>query len=99
MFFARGVIFVCVLASNIPATFAGSKDRVVDLTASTSDGEIIGHLAKNRSSVLEFLGIPYAQPPTGSLRFAAPAKRQGSGSYVASDWVSTYGTLVICSED
>ncbi|KAK3696624.1 hypothetical protein LTR37_017877 [Vermiconidia calcicola] len=88
MFFACGVIFVCVLASQIPPTFAGSEDRVVDLTASTSDGEIIGHLAKNRSSVLEFLGIPYAQPPTGNLRFAAPAKRQGSGSYVASDWSS-----------
>ena len=59
-----------------------------NLTASTTNGRITGHLAENRSSVIEFLGIPYAQPPIGDLRFAAPKNYEGSGSYVASEWVS-----------
>ena len=67
-----------------------------DLTVSTTNGRITGHLAENRSIVVEFLGIPYAQSPTGDLRFAAPKSYEGSGSYEASKWVSAllvYGSI------
>lgn len=40
--------------------------------ALTTNGPIIGHPAANAPSVAEYLGIPYAQPPIGPLRFAAP---------------------------
>ncbi|KAF9889911.1 hypothetical protein FE257_006783 [Aspergillus nanangensis] len=38
----------------------------------TSSGLIEGHASPQRPGVSEFLGIPYAQPPTGALRFARP---------------------------
>ncbi|KAL9629785.1 MAG: hypothetical protein Q9164_006726, partial [Protoblastenia rupestris] len=40
----------------------------------TETGKIVGHQAPNAPQVIEYLGIPYAKPPTGSLRFAAPQK-------------------------
>ena len=59
------------------------------LTVSTTNGLVTGHPATNASKVVEYLGIPYAQPPVGELRFAPPAKYSGNGSYVASNWVNT----------
>lgn len=47
-------------------------------TAYTNNGPIIGHHAPNASAVWEFLGIPYAQPPIGPLRFAAPQRYNAS---------------------
>ncbi|KAF6829123.1 carboxylesterase [Colletotrichum plurivorum] len=53
------------------------------LTVQTTNGAVTGHPAPNASSVVEFLGIPYAQPPTGNLRFAPPQRFQGNASYEA----------------
>lgn len=54
----------------------------------TTNGPIQGHPAENRTDVNEFLGIPFAQPPVGDLRFAAPQEYEGKGLYVASEFVS-----------
>ena len=74
--------------------------QVVDLTphspyhhsrrVSTTSGILIGHTASNRSSVVEFLGIRYAEAPVEGLRFAAPkAYVAPEGTiFEASDWVS-----------
>ncbi|KAG8630268.1 hypothetical protein KVT40_001887 [Elsinoe batatas] len=53
-------------------------------TAATSNGPITGHAADVRPRVVEYLGIPYAAPPLGDLRFAAPAPFTGSAPQVAS---------------
>ncbi|KJZ75378.1 hypothetical protein HIM_05304 [Hirsutella minnesotensis 3608] len=45
----------------------------------TVQGTVVGHAADNSPCVVEYLGIPYAKPPVGDLRFAAP-QRLDSGS-------------------
>ncbi|CAD6577325.1 MAG: hypothetical protein ASARMPRED_008220 [Alectoria sarmentosa] len=50
----------------------------------TSSGLIQGHNAPNRQHVTEYLGIPFAKPPVGNLRFAAPQPYRAHGLYKAS---------------
>ena len=56
------------------------------LTVKTSNGPIIGHVANNTDCVLEYLGIPFAKPPVGNLRFAAPERFVGTEPYKAASW-------------
>ncbi|EME77645.1 uncharacterized protein MYCFIDRAFT_108978, partial [Pseudocercospora fijiensis CIRAD86] len=42
------------------------------LTVSTTSGRMHGKIGDTYPSVRQFLGIPYAQPPLGDLRWAAP---------------------------
>ncbi|RAL67691.1 hypothetical protein DID88_008432 [Monilinia fructigena] len=44
----------------------------VGQTVQTTSGPVNGHAALNESQVSEYLGIPFAKPPIGDLRFAAP---------------------------
>jgi len=53
----------------------------------TTNGKITGHPAPNVRNTVEFLGIPYAQPPIGPLRFAPPLPPDGNVSFVAANWV------------
>jgi cholinesterase len=57
-------------------------------TVETENGRITGHRAPKAKDVWEYLGIPYAQPPIGDSRFAAPQKYKGKGPYVAAEFVS-----------
>ncbi|XP_077524716.1 cholinesterase-like [Amblyomma americanum] len=53
--------------------------------ASTSQGPLSGNIVNfNGKSVEEYLGIPYAQPPVGNLRFRKPVPLQSwNGTYDA----------------
>ena len=62
----------------------GTIGQVVD----TSSGLVTGHAATYYSEVSEYLGIPYAKPPMGDLRFAAPVKYTGSSALNGSAFVS-----------
>jgi cholinesterase len=68
-------------------------------TVETENGRIIGHRPAKVAAVWEYLGIPYAQPPLGDLRFAAPQKYQANGSYNADSFVSTRGIGIAVSQD
>lgn len=57
---------------------------------STTSGSIKGHASSWQPEVSEYLGIPFAQPPVGPLRFAAPQKYRGYEGIIADHYVSTY---------
>jgi len=50
--------------------------RDVGAQVQTSSGLVSGHAASNATTVSEYLGIPFAQPPVGELGFAPPVKLQ-----------------------
>ena len=60
-------ILALSLASLIPISFAAALTSNV----TTSNGPVYGN-ARDANGVLSFMGIPYAQPPTGSLRWRPP---------------------------
>lgn len=65
-----GVVIAGMLCLSPPACLAtGQGDRPV---VSTASGKVEGIKIKN--GVLAFLGIPFAQPPKGDLRFAPPVE-------------------------
>jgi carboxylesterase type B len=54
----------------------------------TSSGWIKGHASTWQPAVSEYLGIPFARPPVGSLRFTAPKAYHGDGKITADHFVS-----------
>ena len=53
---------------------------------STSSGDLKGHIANKGSNVTEFLGIPFAEPPVGSLRFSPPQQYKHEGVVDADEY-------------
>jgi len=77
----------CTLALGLlPYAFARSS-ALGGYDVVTTNGKITGHPAPNVRNTVEFLGIPYAQPPVGQLRFAPPQPPGSNGSFVAANWV------------
>ena len=64
-------------------TALASFESANALTVYTSNGPITGHAAPNVSDVIEYLGIPYAKPPIGNLRFAPPQPLTSTSPYDA----------------
>lgn len=59
---------------------AGPVCREDDLSVQTSGGLVLGTRSESTPAVREFLGIPYAQPPVGELRFAPPLPAEPLGT-------------------
>jgi hypothetical protein len=75
----------------LPFMVAAAAAAALDLTVTTSRGRITGHKAPQAENVYEFLGVPFAKPPVGELRFAPPAKlgpASSSAAFVADKFVS-----------
>ncbi|TKA50094.1 hypothetical protein B0A49_12120, partial [Cryomyces minteri] len=68
----------------LPLATAHRRPTNVGATVNTTSGPVTGHPARNRTQVSEYLGIPYAQPPLGPLRFAAPQKFASAQPFNAS---------------
>lgn len=57
--------------------------QVVD----TSSGSVTGHAASVNAEVSEYLGIPFAQPPVGDLRWTAPQAYKSTDAINGTDYV------------
>jgi cholinesterase len=82
MYWAAGI--VASLALGVTAV---PTEWTIGQEVKTSSGSIIGHAAEKRKDVSEYLGVPFAKPPVGELRFAAPVKYEGTGKFNASAYV------------
>ena len=55
--------------------YTGAEQKYI---VSTSHGQVSGLTRKlGTSQVTQFLGVPYAKPPVGKLRFQRPQKLDG----------------------
>ncbi|KAM3081232.1 hypothetical protein ACMFMG_005187 [Clarireedia jacksonii] len=75
-------MFILLISILVSAALAAKNGRV-QVGVQTTSGKLIGHQASNASNVIEFLGIRYAQPTNGSLRFQAPVPFESYDTYEA----------------
>lgn len=71
--------------SQIGCTQA-SSGGAHSLDIATTIGNVRGHIANGSACVGEFLGVPYAKPPLGQLRFEAPQLITEKRNYEASSF-------------
>jgi cholinesterase len=57
-------------------------------TVKTTSGPVNGHAASKATEVSTYLGIPFAQPPIGDLRFAPTQKYRGKTLISGANYVS-----------
>lgn len=71
---------IALIAQALSATAGTIKYPSDGLTIQTNNGLVTGFYNQSAPNVRQFLGIPYAQPPVGDLRFAPPlpAKQRSS---------------------
>lgn len=73
----RDLSIILLLAIPLAAASACQSKWTVGQTVQTTSGPVEGHAASVVSDVSEYLGIPYAQPPVGRLRFQPPVRYSG----------------------
>lgn len=75
--YAKSVaVALAVLTLCCPASIALSTSEVNPVVQLDNGLQVQGQVAPNASSVVEFLGVPFAQPPLGNLRWMPPQEYQ-----------------------
>ena len=73
----REALLIGILCLSTPTSSTPIADThgqwVIGQTVHTQSGPVSGHAASSAQNVSAYLGIPYARPPIGNLRFA-PSK-------------------------
>lgn len=82
--FTCGLLAFVQLAQSLPHAAVRDDDGLV---IETSSGEVHGFFNDSAPDVRQWLGVPYAEPPLGYLRFAAPMQKQREEDPIyAQDW-------------
>jgi hypothetical protein len=82
-------ILVATMSDASPTDDAGQQGKwTLGQTVKTTSGSIQGHATSNATEVSEYLGIPYAFPPVGRLRFQPPIRYHGKETINGSNFVS-----------
>lgn len=78
---------------QIPGHYVSRRQGnwTVGQIVNTTSGPVAGHAASNYTGVSEYLGIPYAQPPIGDLRWQAPVEYTGTAPINGTSFVSRKG--------
>jgi carboxylesterase type B len=66
--------FLLSLTSLLPIVFCDNG-----LIIQTTSGEVHGFINQSTPLVRQFLGVPYAEPPLGDLRFMPPQTKENGG--------------------
>ena len=79
------IAFATLLISATEAMRLPNRHGDLFINVDSTNGTITGHWVRSssRDDVLEYLGIPYAMPPVGELRFAAPKSIANKTEYDA----------------
>jgi hypothetical protein len=77
------------VAAQVPSLFRNRNGWTVGQVVHTSSGTVRGCAAPNANEVSMYLGIPYANPPIGTLRFEPPQKYECNNEIDATKFVST----------
>lgn len=95
----------CALASSLEELHPRQSNWTIGQSVHTTSGSVNGHAATNGSQVSEYLGIPFAQPPVGNLRFAAPVAFNGTSTINGTNFVRSQTSpsplahmLIFCSQ-
>ncbi|OIW30085.1 putative carboxylesterase [Coniochaeta ligniaria NRRL 30616] len=72
--------FVSLLPILVALGYAASGTAATVAQVKTTSGLVKGHVAPGTCGVSEYLGIPYAKPPVGSLRWTPPEAFNGSSA-------------------
>jgi cholinesterase len=68
------------------ASLTAAQTWSIGQVVKTSSGSVKGHASSWKPDVSEYLGVPFAQPPVGSLRFVAPKPYKSDKSIDAGDF-------------
>lgn len=82
------LLLCCAVGATLPKN--GRWNFTVGQGIQTFSGLVLGQPASSRTRVSQYLGIPFARPPLGNLRFAAPQAFSGTGIINATAYVSWY---------
>jgi cholinesterase len=79
----RSLTFLALALVPILGTSAAPRSWNVGQGVKTTNGLIKGHSSYRAPGVSEYLGIPYAEPPVGDLRWRHPRKLRKNAEYSA----------------
>lgn len=73
---------LCLASGLLGLAVKASSNASTPLTVSSTSGQLTGFINSTTPAVRQFLGVPYAESPLGSLRFQPPQRKNDSGAVV-----------------